>query len=365
MKSIKSTERISQLDALRAFAIAIVLIHHYRDTRFFLSGFGATLFFVLSGFFATKTLLKLKNGIITGQTQTVPALKLFYFKRWMRLWPLYYLLLALTLFLDVENARSSFIWNAAFLSNFNVLVSGNWSGRFSPLWALSVLEQFYLFWPAFIFACPKKNLLLSILAVVAVAPFYRFGCYLTQAPPIYWCVMPLASFDQLGCGALLALCVENAVSKSTATAILGIAGKLFVPLFCLLLFCKYLNIDPPFCAIYIGTVASFSFLWLISKAANGITGPVGIMMNNPFICHLGNMSYSTFLLHDFTELLVPKTRFFCSILESNFKAVILIPLTVLLAHLVWRFIEAPMLSLREKIIPPPTAALDLHTLTAD
>jgi len=365
MERVKTTERISQLDALRAFAITIVLIHHYRDTRFFLSGFGATLFFVLSGFFATKSLLKLKSGIITGRTQTMPALKVFYFKRWMRLWPLYYLLLALTLFLNVENARSTFLWNAAFLSNFNVLISGNWSGRFSPLWALSVLEQFYLVWPAFIFACPKKFLLPLILAVVAVAPLYRFGCYLTHAPPIYWCVMPFASFDQLGCGALLALCVENAVSKSTATVILGIAGKFFVPLFCLLLLCKYLNVDPPFCAIYIGTVASISFLWLTGKAANGIAGPVGHLMYNPFLCHLGMLSYSIFLLHDFTELMVPKTWFFRPILESNYKAIILMPLTVLVAHFAWRFIEAPILSLRKKIMPPTAVALDLPVLIAD
>ena len=81
MNIAESSKRISQLDSLRAFAIGIVLIHHYRDTRFFLSGFGATLFFVLSGFFATRTLLKLRQGVETGRTQTGQALKLFYFKR--------------------------------------------------------------------------------------------------------------------------------------------------------------------------------------------------------------------------------------------------------------------------------------------
>jgi peptidoglycan/LPS O-acetylase OafA/YrhL len=368
MEGAKSIHRISQLDALRAFAIGIVLIHHYRDTRFFLSGFGATLFFVLSGFFATKTLLKLKAGMETGRTKAGPALKVFYFKRWMRLWPLYYLVLALTLFLNVENARSSFLWNAAFLSNLNVLISGNWSGRFSPLWSLSVLEQFYLVWPAFILACPKKYLLPSILAVVAVAPLYRLGCYLTDASPLYWCVMPFTTFDQLGCGALLALCVENVVSQRTAGVILGISGKLFAPLFLLLLACKCCNFEPPFCAIYIGTIASVAFLWLAGKAASGIPGRAGRLMENRLLCHVGTLSYSIFLLHNFTELLVPKTAFLRPIMESNFKPVILIPLTVLLAHLAWRFIEAPMLSLRKKIIPAPAipvAALSLPAMTTD
>ena len=349
---VKPSERILQLDALRAFAIGIVLIHHFRDTRFFLSGFGATLFFVLSGFFATRTLLKLKKGIEMGRVQADHALKVFYFKRWMRLWPLYYLVLALTLLLNVENARASFLWNATFTSNIQVLVSGNWNGRFSPLWSLSVLEQFYLFWPAFVLGCPKKLLLPSVLGVVAMAPLYRVGCYLAHAPSLYWCVMPFASFDQLGCGALLALCVENAVSKTTSNFILQIAGKLFAPLFLLVLFCKGCDVNLPFGSIYIGTIASVAFLWLTHKVANGVGGLAGQLMKNPLVCHVGKLSYSIFLLHDFTELLIPKTAFMRPILESGHKALLLIPLTILIAHFAWKWIEVPMLVFRKKIIPP-------------
>ena len=349
----KPSGRILQLDALRAGAIGIVLIHHYESIRFFLSGFGATLFFVLSGFFATKTLLKLKKGVETGRSHTGQALKVFYLNRWLRLWPLYYLVLALTWLLNVPSARATFLWNAAFLSNIQVLVSGGWSGRFSPLWSLSVLEQFYLFWPAFVFACPKRFLLPSTLALVAMAPLYRLGCYVSAAPSLYWCVMPVASFDQLGCGALLALCVEGVVAKATAAAVLRVAGKVFVPLFLLLLLCKCCNINPPFSAIYISTVASVAFLWLASKAAGGIGGPMGLVMKNPLVCHVGKLSYSIFLLHDFTELLVPKTAFLRPILESDFRAVILIPLTILLAHFAWQWIEAPMLSFRKKHLPAP------------
>ena len=80
---------------------------------------------------------------------------------------------------------------------------------------------------------------------------------------------------------------------------------------------------------------------------------MGLVMKNPLVCHVGKLSYSIFLLHDFTELLVPKTAFLRPILESDFRAVILIPLTILLAHFAWQWIEAPMLSFRKKHLPAP------------
>lgn len=345
--------RNAQLDALRAFAIGIVLIHHYQDTRFFLSGFGATLFFVLSGYFATKTLLRLKRGVEGGQVRVPQALKTFYFNRWMRIWPPYYLFLVLTVIAGVEGARTSFVWNAAFLANFQILREGDWTGPFSPLWSLSVLEQFYLFWPAVLFACPKKLLLPTILVLVSLAPLYRLGCYFTDASSLYWIVMPFASFDQLGCGALLALCSENLVAKAASDALLRAIRKLFVPLFLLIVLCKICNIELPCGAIYISTIASFAFLSFINRVTKGIGGPLGWFMDHPFLGHIGRLSYSIFLLHDFTELLFPDTGFLGPLLKSNYRAFLLIPVTVLLAHISWRLIEAPLLALRKKILVSP------------
>ena len=348
--------RISQLDALRAVAIGIVLIHHYRDTRFFLSGFGSILFFVLSGYFATRTLLKLKQGIEAGRTNPAGAFRTFYLQRWLRLWPLYYLVLGLTLLLNVENARSAFFWNATFLSNFHVLLTQSWSGRFSPLWSLSVLEQFYMVWPALLFICPKKRLLPVVFGLIAIAPLYRIGCMLANASPYYWCVMPFASFDQLGCGALLALCQTGIPGRDVSARIIRLVGRVFAPAFALLLVSKAWNIDLPYSAIYTGTVASLGFVWLVNRAANGFSGRLGRLMQNPLLCHVGRMSYSIFLLHNFTALLVPKIGILKPVLDSNYRVVMLIPLTVLLAHVCWRLIESPILSFRRKLVPAPAAA---------
>src|ERR1051326_7742231 len=100
----RKTRRIPNLNGLRFFAAFVVLIVHIQGTkkafhiRFFDSRFienashiAVTFFFVLSGFLISYFLIREKesNGL---------SITRFYKKRILRIWPLYYLLLALTFF---------------------------------------------------------------------------------------------------------------------------------------------------------------------------------------------------------------------------------------------------------------------------
>ena len=351
MDSSEKTPRSLQIDALRALAIGVVLIHHYRDTRFFLSGFGVILFFVLSSFFATRSLLRLKADVEENSISPGGALKKFYFNRWMRLWPLYYLVLLLTLWFRVENASSSFFWNATFLANVHVLVTGTWSGRFSPLWSLSVLEQFYLFWALVVILCPRQRLPAVLLSVTLAGPLYRLGCLWFSAAPVYWCVVPFASFDQLGCGALLALSMEKGLSLRGIQWLDWFSGKIATPVFLLLIAGKLAGFNPAYSAIYGSLAASFFFLRLTAKATEGRAGWPLNVLSVPWVCHIGRISYSIYLLHDFTELLMPRSGLAGSLMHSNYRALALIPLTVALAQVAWIFVEAPLISIRRKLLP--------------
>lgn len=358
----ENPRRYAQLDSLRAFAVGIVMIHHFRDQPFFLSGFGASLFLVLSGYFATKSLIRLREAAFQAPgaaslgpgaalTGTGAALKSFYIQRSLRLFPLYYLVLFLTFAFNIEYARQSFFWNATFLSNFRILLTGEWNGRFSPLWSLSLLEQFYLIWPAVILFCPKRLLAPLTLLVIFAAPVYRLACLGLALPPLYWCVAPLASLDQLGTGALLALCSGGWVSSSFSRHLKTFCGIICVPLFALLLICKAAGITPIGCAIYIPLVASLAFLWVVKKAESGFEGPVRVLLENRFLGHVGRMSYSIFLLHTFAELLVPPLGFLQPLLHSDLRLLILIPTTLLLSHCSYCLIERPIQVLRKKWRP--------------
>lgn len=341
--------RFAEVDVLRAFAVGIVMIHHFYSEKFFLAGFGVTLFFVLSSFFATNSLLRFKAKAEAGQMRRADGLQTYYIRRWLRIWPLYYLVLAVTALLGTAYARESFWWNAAFLSNVRLLVTGEWTGRFSHLWSLSALEQFYLIWPALILWCPRRRLVPLVLATISLGVLYDVGCAIFDLPPFYWFVVPVSSFNAFGAGALLSLCVANVPGEAAMRRIRWWTGWVCTPIFLALLAGKFFGYVPPGFTLYIGLVASLAFVHIIQRVMAGFSGPVGRwIFENRFLSHVGRMSYSIFLLHEFTELLIPKFPAVRAVLSSDYRIVLLMPCTILLAHLSWKFIESPVLAFRKK-----------------
>src|SRR5580658_7637300 len=108
MAGKNASGRFAEVDVLRAFAVGIVMVHHFYSEKFFLAGFGVTLFFVLSSFFATNSLLRFKSKVEAGRMRRADGLKTFYLRRWLRIWPLYYLVLVVTLLAGTDYARASF-----------------------------------------------------------------------------------------------------------------------------------------------------------------------------------------------------------------------------------------------------------------
>jgi peptidoglycan/LPS O-acetylase OafA/YrhL len=152
------------LNALRFFAASLVVIHHAETIRlkfdmpnlkylsFFNNGMLAvSFFFVLSGFLITFLLMS-----EIERTQTV-SIRNFYVRRVLRIWPLYYLLVIIGLFIiptflsiigydykmpyDTSTAGVLFLFFLSFVVN---TLFG--SHLLEPLWSIGVEEFFYLIW---------------------------------------------------------------------------------------------------------------------------------------------------------------------------------------------------------------------------
>jgi peptidoglycan/LPS O-acetylase OafA/YrhL len=110
--------------------------------------FGVCLFFFLSSFLITRLLL-----IERGSTGTV-AIRDFYLRRSLRIWPLYFLFLALAVLFSIWIPSFHGGWGRVlstvfFVANWPIVFHG-WAGSpIEPLWSVSVEEQFYLIWPGF------------------------------------------------------------------------------------------------------------------------------------------------------------------------------------------------------------------------
>lgn len=158
------------LNGLRALAaLAVVIFHLTLDFKTFnldpslfgrladgtpkgfaMAGFGVTIFFSLSGFLITYLLLAEK------QKQEI-NIKNFYFRRILRIWPLYYVYLAAALlvifYFDLRFNWPVLMLYIFFAANFPFVLENMPPLVESTLpflrhyWSLGVEEQYYLFWP--------------------------------------------------------------------------------------------------------------------------------------------------------------------------------------------------------------------------
>jgi Acyltransferase family len=90
---VTSDRHVPQLDSIRAFAVALVMIHHFTPPEAIhglpLAALGVQLFFVLSGFLITGILLRARATVESDQQRASVAILKFYARRFLRLMPLF------------------------------------------------------------------------------------------------------------------------------------------------------------------------------------------------------------------------------------------------------------------------------------
>jgi peptidoglycan/LPS O-acetylase OafA/YrhL len=212
---LSSKKHFPELDGVRGVAILLVLIFHTFPAadlpligkvlaKFTTSMWiGVDLFFVLSGFLITRILIGLKDK--PGR------MRVFYARRTLRIFPLYYL--SLTIFLWVlpyivmpalKPFQSMWPWFYGYSFNIWVLFNNDWpaTNTLDHFWSLAIEEQFYLFWPFLIFYFRRERLPLIAATVCFVALacktlMFRAGY---DYPPVY--TMLFSRMDEFALGAL-------------------------------------------------------------------------------------------------------------------------------------------------------------------
>ncbi len=151
--------RLFELDGLRAFAIALVVLFHLRVPGFSAGYLGVDLFFILSGFLMTHTMLR--ERVQHGRFQILA----FYGRRFHRLAPSLALIVLAVLVVGfllmspvhLRDLAAQSIRAITFTSNHYFFEQASYfdlSNEVRPLlhtWSLSVEEQFYLFFGVLLF----------------------------------------------------------------------------------------------------------------------------------------------------------------------------------------------------------------------
>ena len=219
----ETEQREPRLDGLRGLAVLMVVLAHatlFGAERTKLDSLlqalpslgwsGVDLFFVLSGFLITRILLATRDSSSYYGT--------FWARRALRIFPLYYLVLAFFLLIAPRvpalaeldrlwraGAHPQGLWYWLYLSNWKVAFSGWDAQSLSIVWSLAIEEQFYLFWPFVVRALDERRLLVACVAIAAGAVATRLLLHLAGAGPLAGYVATPCRLDPLAIGAAIAV----------------------------------------------------------------------------------------------------------------------------------------------------------------
>lgn len=331
------------LDALRALAILGVLYTHFWNEAAPTGTLGVILFFGLSGFLITDILLSVRNRTEASGAPRLPALRNFFIRRALRLWPAYFLVLGLAVAFNFQNVRPVAGWHLFFLSNVLFSIRNDfvpWS--MAAWWSLSLEEQFYLIWPALVCLPPRKWLGTLVTALMVLGAVWHFAMDRIGDAGLAAYFLPPAAFIPLGGGAALALLREKFGSIPRWVEWAGLA---MLPLLGILLVTQWAD----------WVLETLIALPLLALVAWGVrekrgNGPFLKLIRSRPVLWVGRVSYGIYLYHLFVKTgiaaLGPWLPAIAQPGPGMFVAGSL--LTIALASLSWVLLEAPCNRLKRR-----------------
>ncbi|MBL7817057.1 MAG: acyltransferase [Saprospiraceae bacterium] len=214
MQNIKQdiTHRYKALDGLRFLAVLCVIASHNLNSKtvYIFGHLSLDTFFVMSGFLIINILFYLKDKIDIRKLNVGNALKIFYIRRTLRIFPIYYFTLLMIWLFYNKDVNGRMFWHLSYLTNFYVLKVGDWTGELiENYWSLAVEEQFYIIMPLLIFLIPKKYSPVLLIFCVFIALIQRGYVFHMNRNYLESYLMMPACLDAFAMGGFLAYTVNQ------------------------------------------------------------------------------------------------------------------------------------------------------------
>jgi peptidoglycan/LPS O-acetylase OafA/YrhL len=331
----QKTNYRADIDGLRALAVLSVIAFHLRIPMFSGGFVGVDVFFVISGYLITGTL-------ISDLNLSRFSIARFYERRINRIFPALFVMLLVTTLIasmlllptDLKDFGKSLISAALSVSNvFFWLQAGYFepdSGT-SPLlhtWSLGVEEQFYIIFPLLLALLHRRaSNYLRTIVVIAVCSLIADIVFTSRAPTAAFYLLPSRAWE-LMVGAILSLKALPAISIRWRNAA-SLAGLIMIVGANLL----FTDATPfPGFAALLPCVGS---ALLIGAGQSGTSLVSGIFSWKPVV-FIGQISYSLYLWH-WPLIVFQRTGG-----VSPALARILFPAVLLaVSFLSWKYVEQP------------------------
>lgn len=362
----KKIERFYQpeLDALRFFAFLGVFIFHAapKDIGFYdaancphwlsnllISAFGAgafgvDLFFALSAFLITNLLLRERNA--TG----VLDLRGFYMRRILRIWPLYFAFIAFAAIFGLLVPQQHLPMHYV-LSYY--LLAGNWSYVFyglpfsfaTPLWTISIEEQFYLAWPLALRKASARTMAWMAVALLLIANGWRIYLAFSAAPVDAMEYNTFTRLDPIAWGILMALFSHKLPRLTRAQRIMLLCAGVAA---CIAEYGFTVLMNPPKFSTW-KLAMSHPVTSLASAAVLlAVLGSQNSFLRQSWLLYFGKISYGLYVLHEFAHFCAMRILPASTPLQVIAQSAIGLTLTILIAAASYRWLESPFLRLKER-----------------
>jgi peptidoglycan/LPS O-acetylase OafA/YrhL len=351
-------KRVRELDGIRGMAALAVVCFHLAPGYAPLGWVSVDCFFVLSGYLITTILL-------TNRDDPHYFFN-FYVRRALRIWPVYYLTL-LTVIIGYRYMPTNYPISAGIVLQYltyTQAIQKLWFDladrdirAFGHTWTLAIEEQFYMLWPFAVQTLTRRGLLVLSVSMVACSVALR-------AAGMSWYVLP-ARCDGFALGSLLALIMSGRYASAENRGMVRngmfitvvIAGAtVAVSLWCgghtIPTPCGTLRIPnwgewvtAPINALFFGLIGTV----ILNAGSNWLA----IMRWRPIV-YLGATSYGLYLYH--LPVLYAVEAMFRKFGSGHpfddtrpfFRSIIELSITVIVASLSWRFVEKPILGLKDR-----------------
>ena len=323
------------LDGFRGLAIALVLFEHLVSGRLGWGRLGVQIFFVLSGYLITGILINYRRTMKAGT-----AARVFYWHRFLRLSPAFYLALAVAGALGIAGSFQTLALAAVYLSNFDSFFRQQWSES-GHLWSLAVEEQFYLLFFPLAMLIARNRLQVALLAILGLSFAFNWMMFATGVS-LFAILLPGAAHG-LAAGGLLAISQKDASGWQWPQALgrssvaLAVSGVLVLALSALSMLSATMKdaLLPPFV-----DVAAVCMIYLCTAKPNSL--PARVLALRP-LRWLGTISYGLYVYHAF---ILEAFGLYAPDLSKPLRIAAILSSSLAAAWFSWRYTEKPILSLK-------------------
>jgi peptidoglycan/LPS O-acetylase OafA/YrhL len=355
-------QRIKELDSIRGLAALVIVFHHLWFPRFSVLGSAVDLFFVLSAYLITT--------IIFCHAPTDRFLLSFYIRRGLRIWPIYYVLLLFLVmiypYLPPSGTLGDLPYYLTFtqeLPRYHAATGPTFPSAFRHTWSLAIEEQFYLIWPLALVLVGRRGLpflATALLGLAAASRLLRLSDFIL-----------ITHCDGLALGGWLA--VLDLGRKGSAAASERLRSQL-VAIGCaaVALFAGTLVLGSAPDAGGLGIVPAIALKCLkplfLNLAFFALLGTIVLHAGLPRLAwlrdrrlvYLGSMSYGIYLYHHFIFEIFKYYEYHFRWETSVSWDLGKVALALGVASLSWRYLERPILSLKDRFGYQPAVRAGLE-----